>query len=85
MKKVVDPGFFNDQYWLLLPFHLVWDAGGAVEDAGKQKLRVGKGSAEKVVLKYPSDVGYTPGDTWELYVGKDHRIREAKSCRRYLG
>jgi hypothetical protein len=28
------------------------------------------------VVKYGSDGGYTPGDTWELYVGKDGRIRE---------
>jgi hypothetical protein len=28
------------------------------------------------VLKYPSNVGYTLGDTWELYVGTDGPIRE---------
>src|SRR5262245_56864023 len=27
VKEMVDPGFFNDQYWLLFPFHLVWDTG----------------------------------------------------------
>jgi len=41
-----------------------------------QKLPLGKGSARKVVVKYPSDGGYTPGDTWNLYVGTDGRIRE---------
>jgi hypothetical protein len=46
-----------------------------VEDAGMQKLPKGKGSARKVVMKYPS-AGYTPGDTWEPYVGTDGRIRE---------
>jgi hypothetical protein len=76
VKDEVDPSFLNDQYWLLFPFHLVWDTGAAVEDAGTQKLPLGKGSAEKVVVKYPSNVGYTPGDTWELYVGTDGRIRE---------
>ena len=25
---------------------------------------------------YPSDGGYSPGDTWELYVGPDGRIQE---------
>jgi hypothetical protein len=40
------------------------------------KLPLGKGSAERVVVKYPSEGGYTPGDTWELYVGKDGRIEE---------
>jgi hypothetical protein len=76
VKDQVDPGFTNDQYWLLFPFHLVWDPGATVQDAGMQKLPLGKGSAKKVVVKYPSDGGYTPGDTWELYVGTDDRIRE---------
>jgi hypothetical protein len=75
VKEQVDPGFFNDQYWLLFPFHLVWDTSATVEDAGMQKLPLGKGSAKKVAVKYPSNVGYTPGDTWELYVGTDGRIR----------
>ena len=75
VKEEVDPGFFNDQYWLLFPFHLVWDTGATVEDAGMQKLPLGKGSAKKVVVKYSSG-GYTPGDTWELFVGTDGRIRE---------
>ena len=26
-------------------------------------------------MKYPSNVGYTPGDTWDLYVGSDARIQ----------
>lgn len=76
VKAQIDPGFMNDQYWLLFPFHLVWDGAVAVEDGGTQKLPIGKGSATKVQAKYPSDVGYTPGDTWDLYVDKDHRVRQ---------
>ena len=46
-------------------------------DEGMQKLPMGTGSAQKVVVKYPTEAGgYTPGDTWELYVGKDHRIQQ---------
>jgi len=41
-----------------------------------QKVPLGKGSAEKVVAKYPSEGGYTPGDTWELFVERDGRIRD---------
>jgi hypothetical protein len=55
---------------------LSWDTNAAVEDAGVQKLPQGNGSAEKVVAKYSSDGGYSPGDTWELYVGSDGRIEE---------
>ena len=75
VKDQVDPGFVNDQYWLLFPFHLVWDAGPTVKDDGMQKLPLGKGSAKKVSVTYPSG-GYTPGDTWILFVGTDGRIRE---------
>ena len=76
VKSRIDPGFINDQYWLLLPFHVVWDTSATVENAGMQKLPLGKGAAEKVVVKYPSAGGYSPGDTWDLYVGPDGRIQE---------
>src|SRR5216684_3191318 len=46
-----------------------------VQDKGMQKLPLGKGSARLVSVKYPAEVGgYTPGDTWDLYVGKDERV-----------
>jgi hypothetical protein len=76
VKNEVDPGFVNDQYWLVFPFHAVWDSGATVEDKGMQKLPTGKGSARQVVVKYPSNIGYTPGDTWELYVGPDDRVQQ---------
>jgi hypothetical protein len=76
VKNEIDPGFTNDQYWLLFPLHAAWDGSAKVTDEGMQKLPIGEGSAEKIVVKYPSDVGYTPGDTWELYVGTDHRVQE---------
>jgi hypothetical protein len=75
IKKTIDPAFANDQYWLLLPFHIVWD-GAAVTDDGMQKLPIGGASANRIVAKYPSDGGYQPGDTWDLYVGADKRIEE---------
>ena len=41
-----------------------------------QKLPTGEGSAKLVSVKYPSKGGYTPGDTWDLYVGTDNRIEQ---------
>jgi len=77
VKNEIEPGFVNDNYWFLLPFHVYWDTGATVTDEGMQKLPQGKGSAEKVVVKYPAEAGgYTPGDTWDLYVGKDNRIEQ---------
>jgi hypothetical protein len=75
IKKDVDPAFANDQYWLLLPFHIVWD-GATISDDGVQKLPLGEGSARRVVAKYPSEGGYQPGDAWDLYIGDDKRIKE---------
>ena len=78
VKEMVDPAFNNDQYALLLPLHFAWDAAVlTVQDAGMSKGHLVKGSARKIVVKYPSDAGgYTPGDTWDLFLGKDGRLRE---------
>ncbi len=76
VRENIDPGFLNDNYWLLLPIHFFWDTNATEEDAGMQKLPLGTGSAQKVVVKHPSDGGYSPGDTWDLYIGTDGRIQE---------
>src|SRR6516164_8969317 len=73
VKGDIDPGFLNDNYWLILPFHFAWDTNAAVEDEGVQKLPVGSGSAEKVVAKYSSDGGYSPGGHWEVFGGRRRR------------
>lgn len=74
VKDEIDPGFVNDNYWLLFPFHAYWDTSATVTDQGTQKLPLGKGTADKIVVKYPSGGGYTPGDSWTLYVGADGRV-----------
>jgi hypothetical protein len=76
VKDEIEPAFTNDQYWLVFPFHAYWDTGATVEDGGMHKLPLGKGSARRVAVKYPTEGGYTPGDTWELYVGSDNRVQE---------
>src|SRR5437879_13079940 len=76
VKNEVEPAFVNDNYWLLFPFHAYWDKSATVTDKGMQKLPIGTGSAEVVVVKYPAEAGgYTPGDTSDLYVGTDHRVQ----------
>ena len=77
VKDEIEPNFVNDQYWLIFPFHAYWDSGTDIQDLGMQKLPLGKGSAKAVVVKYPAEVGgYTPGDTWELFLGSDGRVEE---------
>jgi len=77
VKNEIEPAFVNDNYWLVLPFHVFWDTSATVTDEGMKKLPVGNGSAEEIVVKYPTEAGgYTPGDTWDLYIGKDNRIAQ---------
>jgi hypothetical protein len=77
VKNEVEPAFVNDNYWLLFPLHAYWDKSATVTDEGIKKLPIGNGSAELVVVKYPAEVGgFTPGDTWDLYVGKDNHVQQ---------
>jgi hypothetical protein len=77
VKNEVEPAFVNDNYWLIFPFHAYWDKSATVTDQGMKKLPIGTGSATLVSVKYPQEAGgYTPGDTWDLYVGKDHRVEQ---------
>jgi hypothetical protein len=77
VKEKIDWFFVNDNYWMVLPFHIYWDSPGAdVQEMGMHKLPLGKGSAKLVTVKYAKGGGYTPGDTWDLYVRSDNRIEE---------
>jgi len=77
VKNEIEPGFVNDNYWFLFPFHAYWDTSAIVTVEEKQKLPLGKGTATLVSVKYPAEVGgYTPGDTWELWVGPNNRVQE---------
>src|SRR5215472_11000827 len=40
VKSQIDPGFVNDQYWLLLPLHVAWD-GANVTDEGMHETPLG--------------------------------------------
>jgi len=75
VRNEVDPAFINDNYTFLFPLKAYWDTSPAVIDQGTYNLPVGSGVAELVAVRYPAESGgYTPGDTWELYVGKDNRV-----------
>jgi hypothetical protein len=76
VKNQVEPAFVNDNYWLLFPLHAYWDKSATVTDQGMKKLPIGAGTARLVSVKYPAEAGgYTPGDTWDLYVGPDNRVK----------
>ena len=77
VKNEIEPAFVNDNYWFIFPFHVNWDTSAVVTVKDKQKLPLGKGTATLVSVKYPPEVGgYTPGDTWDLFLGSDGRVKE---------
>jgi len=70
LKDEIEPAFVNDNYWFIFPFHAYWDTSANVTVKDKQKLPIGR-VRRAGVGKYPMEVGgYTPGDTWDLYVGR---------------
>jgi len=76
VKNEVEPAFVNDNYWLVFPFHAYWDKSATVTDQGMKKLPIGTGTARLVSVKYPAEAGgYTPGDTWDLFIGPDNRVK----------
>jgi hypothetical protein len=77
VKDQIEPSFVNDNYWVFFPFHVDWDTSADVQDQGTQKLPQGTGSGKRVVVKYPAEAGgYTPGDTWELYLASTGRVEQ---------
>jgi hypothetical protein len=77
VKENIEPAFVNDNYWVIFPFHVYWDTSATVTEKDKQKLPIGAGTAKLVSVKYPVEVGGdTPGDTWDLYIGKDGRVEQ---------
>jgi hypothetical protein len=77
VKSDIDPAFNNDNYWFIFPFHVYWDKSATVTVTDKEKLPIGTGTATLASVKYPAELGgYTPGDTWDLYVGPNGRIVE---------
>ena len=60
VKNDVDPGFTNDNYWALFPFHAYWDKSAAVTDDGVKKLPAGAGSAR-------AGLGEVSGGTGRLH------------------
>jgi hypothetical protein len=75
VKDEIDPAFVNDNYWAIFPLHVYWDTSANLVEKDKQKLPIGQGTAKLVSVRYPAEVGgYTPGDTWDLYVGSEGRV-----------
>ena len=74
--KKIDGWFINDNYWFLFPIHMAWDTQAKVEDVGRKDLPMGGGKARCLVVSYPPEVGYTPGDIYELFLNDRFQITQ---------
>jgi hypothetical protein len=70
-----DKAFINDSFWLLFPFHLVWDdIDYEVVENFESPLNFEKST--RITITYPSEGGYTPGDKYNIFVNDDYHIIE---------
>lgn len=74
-NEKTDQRFINDQYWLLFPFHLVWD-DMEWEHTEQATAPISGEQMQRVTVTYPDGAGYTPGDVYEIYFGNDYMIKE---------
>ena len=70
-----DKAFVNDSFWLLYPFHLVWHEIEVITYDNQLSPLLNK-TTTKLRVNYPSEGGYTPGDSYEVYVDDNYNIVE---------
>ncbi len=74
--KSVDQKFINDQYWLIFPYHLVWDSGFTLTTKEKIVSPITKKEMTVLTVQYNNQGGYTPGDAYDLYLDNNYMINE---------
>jgi hypothetical protein len=74
--KKTDASFINDKFWLLAPFNLIWDEGTSFTETQNVPAPISKDILNKLTVVYSNEGGYTPGDAYDFYFGKDFRIKE---------
>ncbi|GAA4317832.1 hypothetical protein GCM10023115_43490 [Pontixanthobacter gangjinensis] len=74
-KEYIDQRFVNDSYWLLFPFQLKW-SDADFSEVKKAKAPISGDEMQMLTVKYPSEGGYTPGDSYDIYFDEDFMIRE---------
>ena len=76
LQQKADQAFINDKYWLLFPFQLVWDQSFKHAVKENVKAPISKKPMKEITIAYDNEDGYTPGDTYKIYIDKDFIIRE---------
>jgi hypothetical protein len=75
ISKKTDAAFINDKYWLLAPFNLVWDEGLIFSEKENVIAPISKDTLKQLTAVYGNNGGYTPGDAYDFYFGKDYSIK----------
>lgn len=71
--KGIDGAFINDQYWLIYPFRTLWDSGTEIS-VEKGIMPFSKDSVSTMKVVYTDSAGYTPKDTYKLFMDSDGMI-----------
>jgi hypothetical protein len=72
-----DAAFINDKYWLLAPYQWVWDAASFTHQyAETDQAPISRQPASRLTIVYGNKGGYTPGDAYDFYFGKDSVLQE---------
>lgn len=76
ISRKSDASFINDKYWLLAPFNLVWDEGTTFSEKQNVIAPISKDTLDQLTVVYGNEGGYTPGDAYDFFFGKDFIIKE---------
>ncbi|MCH8535116.1 MAG: hypothetical protein LAT51_08620 [Flavobacteriaceae bacterium] len=67
--------FINDTYWLVFPFHLLWTDNFEVEVDPNSNCPMSDKELTEISIHFKEIGGYTPGDSYKIYVNEDHMIQ----------
>ena len=74
-KEYIDQRFVNDSYWLLFPYQLKW-SDADISETKTAKAPISGDEMQMLTASYPSEGGYTPGDSYDIYFDDDYMIQE---------
>lgn len=72
-EKAIDQKFINDTYWLLFPYQLMW-SDYEFEQNRSAVAPISGEQMKQVSISYNNDGGYTPGDTYHLYLDEENSL-----------
>ena len=71
-----DQAFINDKFWLLAPFHLIWDKNTIIDKQTRTIAPISGNELNKITLTYGKEGGYTPGDAYDFFYDEHWIIKE---------